>query len=114
MAAIKLNKERLAECRKKLGITKVEAARRMNMAQPTYVRYESGDRLPAIHVIQTMADVLGTSVAYLTDQSDNPNPDTYVISSSDDNELFLLIEQYKSSDRQIQEKLLAYAKSLSE
>lgn len=114
MTTTTLNKERLTECRKKLGITKIEAAKRMNMAQPTYVRYESGDRSPAIHVIQTMADVLGTSVAYLTDQSDNPAPDTYVVSSSNDNELFFLIEQYKSSDRQTQEKLLAYARSLSE
>lgn len=114
MAAIILDRARLTECRKKLGITKIEAAKRMNMAQPTYVRYESGDRSPAIHVIQTMADVLGTSVAYLTGQSDNPAPDTYVISSSSDSELFLLIEQYKSSGRENQEKLLAYARSLSE
>ena len=70
-----LDRKRLINCREKLGITKQEAARRMQMSQPAYLRYESGERTPSIHVIQVMADVLNTSVSYLTGQTDNPNPD---------------------------------------
>ena len=50
-----LNKERLIAARKKLGITKQEAAKRMNLSQPAYLRYESGDRTPSIHTINVMA-----------------------------------------------------------
>ena len=74
-----IDRKRLIHCREKLGITKQEAAKRMNMSQPAYLRYESGERTPSIHIIQVMADVLGTSVAYLTGKSDNPNPDSYLI-----------------------------------
>ena len=113
MSTVTLNKDRLAECRRKLGITKLEASIRMNMSQPAYVRYESGSRAPAIHVIKTMADVLGTSVAYLTDATDDPRPDTYVIRSGDDDELFELVELFKSSDQNLKKRLLAVAKELS-
>ena len=41
-----------------MGITKQEAAKRMNMSQPAYLRYESGTRTPSIHVINSMANVL--------------------------------------------------------
>ena len=34
MNTITLNCERLIQCRKKMGITKQEAAKRMNMSQP--------------------------------------------------------------------------------
>ena len=48
--------KRLSECRQKMGITKQEAAKRMQMSQPTYLRYESGERSPSIHVIYFMAN----------------------------------------------------------
>ena len=49
-----LDRKRLIKCREKLGITKQEAAKRMQMSQPAYLRYESGERTPSIHVIQVM------------------------------------------------------------
>ena len=39
MNTITLNRERLIECRKKLGITKQQAAIRMQLSQPAYIRY---------------------------------------------------------------------------
>ena len=65
MNTITLNCERLIQCRKKMGITKQEAAKRMNMSQPAYLRYESGTRTPSIHVINSMANVLNTSAGFL-------------------------------------------------
>lgn len=85
----------------------------MQMSQPAYLRYESGDRVPSIHVVQTMADVLGTSAAYLTNESDDPRPDTYVIKSAEDAELFFLIEQFKSSNEDIKREIVEYAKKLA-
>ena len=46
-----LDKERLKECRLKLGITKQEAAKRVQISQPAYLRYEAGSRNPSIQTI---------------------------------------------------------------
>ena len=109
-----LDRKRLINCREKLGITKQEAARRMQMSQPAYLRYESGERTPSIHVIHVMADVLATSVAYLTGQTDNPNPDIYLIKLDTDPELFQLIEKYKNSDIEMKNRLLSYLRKYTE
>lgn len=108
MIANNLNRERLIYCREKLGITKQEAAKRMQMSQPAYLRYESGERNPSIHVIQVMADVLVTSTAYLTGKTDNPNPDSYLIKLDTEPELFHLVEKYKNSDIDMRNRLLSY------
>ena len=56
-----LDKERLTECRLKLGITKQEAAKRIQISQPAYLRYEAGSRNPSIQTIEKMAEVFSTS-----------------------------------------------------
>lgn len=109
-----LDRKRLADCREKLGITKQEAAKRMKMSQPTYLRYESGERKPSIHVIQVMADVLSTSVAYLTGKTDDPTPDSYLIKLDAEPELFHLIEKYKNTDIETKNRLLAYLQKYTE
>ena len=114
MLANNLNRERLIYCREKLDITKQEAAKRMQMSQPAYLRYESGERTPSIHVIQVMAEVLATSVAYLTGQTDNPNPDSYLIKLDVEPELFQLIEKYRNSDIEMRNRLLSYLQKYTE
>lgn len=106
--------ERLIECRKKLGITKQEAAKRMQMSQPAYLRYESGERTPSIHVIYFMAYILETSADYLTGKTDNPNSTSYWIDASTEPELFALIETYRYSDVRSKERLLAYISKISQ
>ena len=103
-----LDRNRFIACREKLRITKQEAAKRMQLSQPAYLRYESGERSPSIHVIQIMADVLATSTAYLTGKTSNPNPDSYLIKSETEPELFFLIQQYRNSDTEMKNRLLAY------
>ena len=105
-----LDRQRLILCRKNLNITKQEAAKRMQMSQPAYLRYESGDRIPSIHIIQTMANVLGTSVEYLTGATDHELPTSYLIEASSDPELFYLIDVYKKSTLEDQNRFLEYAK----
>lgn len=108
-----LNCQRLINCRKQPGITKQEAAKRMQMSQPAYLRYESGERRPSIHVIQFMAHILGTSVNYLVGQTDNPNPDSYLIKNDSEPELFNLITTYTNSDTNTKDRLLSYFHKLT-
>ena len=108
-----LNRERLIACRKKLGITKQEAAIRMQLSQPAYLRYESGERTPSIHVIYYMAHILGTSVEYLTGKTDNPTPNSYIIHEEENSDLFTLIQTYENFDSATQARLLAYFRLLS-
>ncbi len=109
-----INRERLIECRKKLGITKQQAAIRMKLSQPAYLRYESGERAPSIHVIYYMAHVLGTSADYLTGKSDDPTPNCHYIYEIEKPELFSLIEKIKNCDSDTQKRLLAYFQMISE
>lgn len=108
-----LNCDRLIRCRKKLGITKQEAAKRMQMSQPAYLRYEAGERKPSIHVIQFMAIILGTSVPYLIGETDNPNPDSYLVRLDEEPELFDIVKTYIHSDSDVQKRLLTYFQKLS-
>ena len=107
MERIELNRTRLIECREKLGLSKRGAAKRMNMSQPAYLRYESGERTPSIHVVQTMADVLSTSVDYLLGNTNDNSPDSFLIRYSDDPILFKIIQNYKN-DESTRNRLLAY------
>ena len=109
-----LNRERLIECRKKLGITKQQAAIRMQLSQPAYLRYESGERTPSIHVIYYMAHILGTSADYLTGKSDNSAPNCHYIFEEDKPELFSLIDKVKNCDSDTQKRLMTYFQKMSE
>ena len=111
MERIELNRARLTECRERLGLSKREAAKRMNMSQPAYLRYESGERTPSIHVVQTMADVLSTSVDYLLGNTNDNSPDSFLIRYSDDPILFKIIQNYKN-DESTRERLMAYFNKL--
>ena len=107
-------RERLIECRKKLGITKQQAAIRMKLSQPAYLRYESGERTPSIHVIHYMAHVLGTSADYLTGKSDDPTPNCHYVYETEKPELFSLVEKFNNCDSDTQKRLLAYFQMISE
>ena len=109
-----LNRERLMACRKKLGITKQQAAIRMQLSQPAYLRYESGERTPSIHVIYYMAHILGTSADYLTGKTDDPTPDCHYIYEAEKPELFSLIDKMKHCDSETQKRLMAYFQIISE
>ena len=109
-----LNILRLKECRERLGISKMEAAKRMLLSQPAYLRYESGDRTPSLQTLAVIAKVLDTSVEYLTDQSDDSSPVSYTVSKSEDPEMFEMIRLCKNSDTDMIKRILTYAKMSSE
>ncbi len=105
--------ERLKETRERLGITRVEAARRMNIPQSSYVRYEKGDRKPTHATIVQMAQVLGTSVDYLIGESDDDRADTAVIHKKDNPILYEITMGAKDLDEAQLNRLLKYYKEIA-
>ncbi len=107
-----INIERLRKSREKLGISKQEAAKRINVTQPAYLRYESGQRNPSIQVINEIAVAFGTSVDYLIGLADIDSPETLVVSKSNEPDLFEIVSSYKKLDDSQKIRLLAYASRL--
>lgn len=103
---------RLKECREKIGISKQEAARRIGISQPAYLRYESGDRKPSLQTTKEIARVLNTSVDYLVGNSDDNTPTLIEISKDDNSELFRIIELCSQMDEVQQKKIISYIDKL--
>ncbi|MBE5836692.1 MAG: helix-turn-helix transcriptional regulator [Butyrivibrio sp.] len=91
------NSRRLKEIRENLGISKAEAARRLNMTAMGYGRYENGQREPSFQTINYIAQVFGTSSDYLYDKVNNPSANCITIYKSDDPVLFDLIQTYQQN-----------------
>ena len=90
-----------------------EAARRLNLSKIGYCRYEYGDRTPSPQTIEVIARVLGTSVTYLTGESEDITPDFIVIDKNGNPELFELIQSLSAFDSSTLKRILAYAKKLN-
>lgn len=112
MNTAKLNIERLIECRKALGITKMEAAKRIGLSQPAYLRYESGERNPSIHVIKEIAAVFQTSVDYLIGEAPVSEPEVITINKQTQPEVFELVSACREMNAEQYSRLLAYAEKL--
>lgn len=104
--------ERLISVREKLQLTKAEASRRIGLTAVSYVRYESGERTPSSQVLLSIAEKLGTSVAYLSGETDDISPDVISINKTDNPLLFELIENAKNSDHATLQRLLSYYRHL--
>ena len=103
--------ERLISIREQLGITKAEAARRLNMSAMGYGRYESGEREPSFQSVSFIAQQLGTSVEYLYGETENAEASSVTISAEQNPELFELIQNCMS-DEQTAKRLLSYFKRM--
>ena len=108
-----LDIERLKECRLKLGITKQEAAKRIQISQPAYLRYEAGTRKPSIQTIAKMAEVFSTSTDYLVGNTEKKDPDRVIIEKNKNPSLFLLAESCKELNESQLKRILAYASQVS-
>ena len=108
-----LNTDKLRERRERMGISKMEAAKRMQLSQPAYLRYEAGTRTTSLQTLAVIANVLNTSSEYLTDRSDDPFPVAYTISKAEDPMLFEVVRLCKIADNNMIERIIAYASRLS-
>ena len=83
---MKFMPERLIQIREKLGISKAQAAKQLNMSAMGYGRYERGEREPSFQTISFIANTFETTTDYLYGISDNPNCDSITISADEDPE----------------------------
>jgi len=104
--------ERLKEIREERNLSKAAAARLLNLSKMGYLRYETGERTPSYQTIVFMAQKLGTSPEYLTGKENTPEPREYIISKTDDSELFALIQDMMDTKNPARTRLLTYYKKL--
>lgn len=105
--------ERIKIARENIGITKAEAARRLNLSKIGYCRFEYGERTPSIQTLEVIARCFNTSIDYLTGKTDNMNPDCFVISKKDTPVLFDLVAFFQNSNDESIKRLLAYYNALT-
>lgn len=59
---------KIKEIRKKLNLSQVELAKKLNTSQNTISNYEAGNTQPSIEMLVNIADVLNVSLDYLCDR----------------------------------------------
>lgn len=77
---MKLQK-RLAELRKKAGLSQQELADRLNISRQTVSKWEGGKGLPPIDMLMRLSSLYGVSVDYLLGRVDRPKEDTPEVES---------------------------------
>lgn len=110
----KLVPERLISAREQLNLSKAEAARIIGLTSASYVRYESGDRSPSPQVLLSIAEKLGTSVSFLSGETDDISPDVISIYKNDEPLLFELINAAQSANDATLQRLLSYYHRLTD
>ena len=67
---MKIFQERLKELRKLYGLTQRQMAERLDIAQPSYIRYENGSSEPTLENLLNIAEIFDVSVDYLLGRKD--------------------------------------------
>ena len=105
--------ERLKSAREQLNLSKAEAARRIGLTAASYVRYEAGDRSPSPQVLMSIAEKMGTSVSFLSGETNDISPDIVSIHRDNDPILFELIKSTQNADEATLQRLLSYYHQLT-
>ncbi len=67
---MKIFQKRLSELRKMNGFTQQFVASKLNIKQPSYIRYENGNAEPSLRNLVRLADLYDVSVDYLLGRKD--------------------------------------------
>lgn len=110
---MKFKATRLIKIREQLCMNKAEAARKLNMSAMGYGRYENGQREPSFQTVCFIASTFNTTSDYLYGLTDDPNPSTITISSSEDPELFSFVNSLQK-DKSLEKRLLEYFNKLTQ
>ena len=86
----------------------------IHITQPTYLRYESGERIPSLHVIKEIAEVFNTSVEYLTGETDSSDSNCIIIHKDVEPEIFQILQKRSEWDEKQLKRLLAYVEKFNE
>ncbi len=62
--------ERLLEQRKLQHLTQCQVAKYLNIAQPSYIRYENGTAEPSIDTLIKLADLFDVTIDYLVGRTE--------------------------------------------
>ncbi len=98
----------LKELRKKKNITQIRLSIAAEVSQETISAYESGKALPSADTLMKIADFLDTSVDYLLDRTDNPNPIIYKENNLNDE----LLYNFSNLNNKEKEEVLWYCKAI--
>lgn len=69
-------KQRVSQLMKLCSLSKKDMAQRLNVDYSTFWRKLNGQRNVDMELLKRIAEILGTSTAYLMGETDNPNPNT--------------------------------------
>ena len=70
MTCLKIFCERLKELRKAEKLTQRDMAEKLNIVQPSYIRYENGTAEPSQETLIKIAEIFDVSVDYLLGRKD--------------------------------------------
>ncbi|MCD8208568.1 MAG: helix-turn-helix domain-containing protein [Bacteroidales bacterium] len=93
-----MNGYRIAEERKKLGLTQRQLAEKLKVSQKSISKYERDDRRPSYETLLEMSILFGVSVDYLVGTGAPPVPSAPAAQALTDEEAELL-RYYRSLDR---------------
>lgn len=64
---------RIAEERKKLGLSQAELAKKVKISQSAVAKQETGANCPSVETLEDYADLFGVTTDYLLGRTDNPH-----------------------------------------
>ncbi len=62
---MRIFQERLTELRRQNDLTQRQMSQKLNISQPSYIRYEKGTSEPTLDCLVKIADIFDVSVDYL-------------------------------------------------
>lgn len=96
-------KDNLKKARLDAGLTQLEVAEKLGVAQAQYARWENGGRNPKDETVENLADIFGTSFEILKGRDDGLEDivsllKRYNLSDKQKEEIKYLIEEYMKKD----------------
>ncbi|AMP67233.1 MULTISPECIES: helix-turn-helix transcriptional regulator [Streptococcus] len=96
-------KDNLKKARLDAGLTQLEVAEKLGVAQAQYARWENGGRNPKDETVEKLADIFGTSFEILKGRDDGLEDivsllKRYNLSDKQKEEIKYLIEEYMKKD----------------
>ena len=92
-------KDNIKKARLNAGLTQLEVAERLGVAQAQYARWENGGRNPKDETIEKLADIFGTSFEILKGRDDGLEEivsllKEYELTEEEKNEIIIILKQF--------------------
>ena len=92
-------KDNIKKARLDAGLTQIEVAEKLGVAQAQYARWENGGRNPKDETVEKLADIFGTSFEILKGRDDGLEEivsllKEYGLTEEEKKEIYTLIKEY--------------------